>query len=128
MSTVFRKCKKCGNRLRKIIDRSKAQDRYFCDNKACPAYIWQDMAVTQYPEHVKLGAVKETSQEIGEFIEWLQTEKKLCLASFLGDVLCGGAHASLEELLAEYFDIDLVKLEEEKSAMLALERKVKARA
>lgn len=32
-------------------------------------------STVQYPEHEKLSAIKDKSQAIGEFIEWLQNDK-----------------------------------------------------
>lgn len=122
-----------------------------------------------YPEHEKLSAVKDQSQRIGEFLEWLMDEKKVELAFWhkhseqcdgfnadTGEIEpeyeCGnkkhdsgemkhdfgmyGCHpkrsfgcdmpcqtlspfrATKEKLLAEFFEIDLEKLENEKRAML----------
>jgi hypothetical protein len=74
--------------------------------------------VNKYPEHEKLQKVKKTSQSIGEFLEWLRNEKQIQLAKFddkdrlyiIGD--------STNEILADYYGIDLHKLEQEKLAML----------
>lgn len=123
-------------------------------------------------EHDKLHAVREKSQAIGEFLDWLD-EKGIRLARyhehadgcyephvhdygcsdscgarkndgkhshpFAGcslrceketNRICGWRddalapiHTSIEKLLAEYFEIDLDKLEREKRAMLAELRK-----
>jgi hypothetical protein len=74
------------------------------------------------PELDKMEAVQEQSQTIGEFLEWLNGK---------GISLCklGTAdweqnfhfpiHDSTEKLLAEYFDIDLNKVEQEKQVLLA---------
>lgn len=70
-----------------------------------------------YPEHEKLHAVKEKSQAIGEFIEWLLGQKAFTLAKWREDELMP-EHINIEELLAEYFSINLGKLEQEKQAML----------
>jgi len=80
--------------------------------------------VAPYPEHDKLSAVRERSQAIGEFIEWLPS-KGLHLAEFVedSDPLNDGvlmlAHRPIVELLAEFFEIDLNKIEQEKRAMLS---------
>lgn len=63
------------------------------------------------PELDKMLAVKEKSQPIGEFLEWLACEWHIHLP------------ASIEELLAEYFEaeyfeIDLTKMEKERQALL----------
>jgi hypothetical protein len=89
---------------------------------------------TKYPEHQKLKAVRAKSQAVGEFLDWLTAEKRITLAvahehtaSCREDGLrCGysagdylPASASTRELLAEFFDIDESKIENEKRAMLA---------
>ena len=70
-----------------------------------------------YPEHDKLQAVKEKSQAIGAFIEWLQGIKGLTMARWMKDRLMP-EHINIESLLAEYFEINLDKLEQEKRAIL----------
>lgn len=78
-----------------------------------------------YPEHAKIQKISAYSQEIGEFLTWLEEEKHLFYMALL-DEECeetDGLHAvptsqSKLELLAEYFEIDLMKLEDEKRAML----------
>lgn len=88
-----------------------------------------------YPEHVKLKSVKPRSQAIGEFLEWLASEKRIALAvqhehteSCYEEkyIRCGyssgeylPAQATTRGLLAEFFEIDEVKLEREKRMMLA---------
>ena len=97
-----------------------------------------------YPEHVKLRAIADKSQAIGEFLDWLSlpteeggkgvvlTERKCphgywpmqdCEESkwcARGDetVQFWPFHGSTTKLLAEFFKIDLDKIEEEKRAML----------
>lgn len=80
----------------------------------------------KYPEHEKLEAIKDKSQSIGEFIEWLNRKKGIYLGkwSHFGKPEEGfdamfAARESIENLLAEYFEIDLVKLEKEKRQMLS---------
>lgn len=87
------------------------------------------------PEIDKMHAVKEQSQAIGEFLEWLQQEKAWELAAYHqheeacyddeGDRTCGMrtsepfiVNYSIERLLAEYFEIDLKKVDDEKRAIL----------
>jgi len=73
-------------------------------------------------EHEKLDLVKDKSQAVGEFVDWLHDEK--------GFMICEScrhgyypARYSLNKLLAEFFEIDLVKLEEEKEQMLEAMRR-----
>lgn len=71
-----------------------------------------------YSEHEKLAKISDESQTCGEFIDWLEGR---------GLHLCEGesdtgrywpSHRSITKLLAEFFDIDLEKIEAEKRAML----------
>ena len=73
--------------------------------------------MSKYPEHEKLGAVKNESQIIGEFLEWLLAEKLIICEE--DKLIFSG------KLLAKYFDIDLEKLEEERRRMLEEMRKVR---
>lgn len=77
----------------------------------------------KYPEHEKLQAIKEQSQIIGEFLEWLAVEKQVSLCKvdpeYRGDYSpYWPIRKRYEELLAEFFNIDLEVLEEEKRTML----------
>lgn len=75
------------------------------------------------PECERMRAVKVRSQAIGDFLKWVRNAK--------GWMLCGESEDEygherlvpaayvLEMLLAEYFHIDLDKVEAEKRAMLA---------
>ncbi len=86
------------------------------------------MAIISTPECDKLLAVQDKSQSIGMFMKWLREHKKLILADYLGDPeACGGYelfpdHTPTEELLAEYFDIDLDKVECERAQQLKLQQ------
>jgi len=73
--------------------------------------------MADYPMHVKLDAVADKSQVIGDFIEWLRG-KAIVLASYYEESGLQPNHVSIETLLAEFFEIDLEILEEEKRAML----------
>lgn len=97
------------------------------------------------PECEKMHAVKDKSQAIGEFLEWLQAERKvhLCVVHSHSDGCyeeddefhedppkCGcnegdylPFHKGTEQLLAEFFGIDLAKVEDEKRALLEFVRK-----
>lgn len=79
---------------------------------------------SRYPEHAKLSAVMETSHAIGEFIDYGLPR--------MGLVLCekplsrrnqsrwpSPTNRSIQRILAEWFEIDLDKIEDEKRAMLA---------
>ena len=97
--------------------------------------------MSKYPEHVKLGRVRDKSQACGEFIEWLLGEKGYHLGKYHQHTdacwpegenhtekrrTCGTPEgvlypspANVRKLLAEFFDIDEDKLETEKRAILA---------
>jgi len=82
--------------------------------------------MSKYPECEKMSAVREESQAIGQFLDWLCGEKEYEICSYKdGDILTP-IRFSIENLLAEFFDIDLKKVEKEKHAMLvALREKQK---
>ena len=75
------------------------------------------------PELESIREVHEDSQRIGEFLEWL-AEQEIVLAKWTGSE-CGRCGEGLmeisqsrEQLLANYFVIDLVKAEKERQAIL----------
>lgn len=77
------------------------------------------------PELDKMLAVKEKSQAIGEFLEWLDGQE-IMLAEWTGSNCdeCGKEVLMLmvmhrEKLLAKYFEIDLNKCEQERQQILA---------
>lgn len=63
--------------------------------------------MSEYPEHDKLSAIKNESQAQGELLEWL------------ADRGWTNMPMSIQNVLAEYHEIDLKKIETEKRAMLA---------
>lgn len=72
--------------------------------------------VTVYPEHEKLHKVKELSQSLGEFLDWLESN---------GLTICGLVHSryepdrrTVEQWLADFYGIDLVLIDQEKEHML----------
>jgi len=81
-----------------------------------------------YPEHEKLQKVKDHSQAIGEFLEWVSWTKEYRLGEFVGNndyTEFVPVNMNIQNLLAEYFEIDLKKLESEKREMLEKMRKIK---
>jgi hypothetical protein len=77
-----------------------------------------------YPEHEKLKKIQDQSQICGEFLEWLNSEYEIVLCQSRGKLdLYYPCSQSREKLLAEFFDIDLDKLETEKRQMLEEMRK-----
>lgn len=87
----------------------------------------------EYPEHDKLAAIKAESQLLGEFLSWLD-ERGIRLSHYnpLGSRRAGDdglveIGRSREELLAEYFEIDLRKLDDEKRDMLEQQQRLNRR-
>ena len=100
----------------------------------------EQLVMPETPELEKVQKVKEQSQKIGEFLEWLQQEQGVVFARWdlnhqhtddccaeNGVHICGryrGDDALLpaplvtEQILAEFFGIDLKKCEQEKVALL----------
>jgi len=95
------------------------------------------MAEVKCPECEKMLAVLDNSNAIGNFLEWLLGERKLTICREItrkeveeaidagmedeidyeeGDLIID--HTGIEALLAEYFNIDLKKVEEEQQAIL----------
>jgi hypothetical protein len=62
----------------------------------------------KYPECEKLQKVAEKSNECGHFFDWLIHK----------GYANNKSRKRMEELLAEYFEIDLTKVEKERQAML----------
>jgi hypothetical protein len=75
------------------------------------------------PECEKLYPVKDKSQAIGEFLDWLKNEKHYLIAERVVDDIHEDSDlmpvwASTEKLLAEYFEIDLNTVERENQELL----------
>jgi hypothetical protein len=69
-------------------------------------------------ELLKMQQCQPASQFIGEFIEWLH-ENKMEICHRVGDVVeYNPDRRSIEQLLADYFEIDLVKVENERRRIL----------
>lgn len=71
----------------------------------------------EYPEHEKLKALEGKNQDIGLFLEWLQSSFVIAEEYDDEDRLLA-THKTIPDLLAMYFKIDQRKLEDEKDAML----------
>lgn len=71
----------------------------------------------KYPEHEKLKTIKNESQIIGSFLDYMKNEEGIILCR-LGGHEYEPLYTSIEEILASYFDIDLRKINEEKEQML----------
>lgn len=75
-----------------------------------------------YPEHEKITAIKEQSQAIGTFLEWLGNQGlELCRYNMAEDQYLPD-YMGIEKRLSQFFDVDLNRLEEEKKIMLLRQR------
>ena len=79
--------------------------------------------MSKYPECNKMLEVQDQSQTIGEFLDWLLHDKGAEIAEWRGDQLFP-MRGSIESLLAEFFEIDLEKVEKERRAILEEMRQV----
>jgi hypothetical protein len=73
------------------------------------------------PECDKIGAIQERSQPMGEFIDWLlHGDYHICTMEegLDGAVVFRPVYKNVTQWLAEMFDIDLDKVDEEKRAVL----------
>lgn len=80
----------------------------------------------EYPEHDKLRAVKDQTQAAGEFVEWLRGEGYVIAQHPEDRDALYPANTPLEDLLAQWQDIDRDALEREKRAMLDILREMNA--
>lgn len=72
-----------------------------------------------YPEHIRLTAISDQSQAIGEFLEWLGSQGVwLCEIPEPFNETFFPIHRSTQSLLADHFEIDQNRLEQEKRQML----------
>lgn len=77
-----------------------------------------------YPMHDKLSAVRDRSQAIGEFLDWAD-ERGWSLHDTTTDDPYGRTYPvrlTINQILAEFFGIDLEVLEDEKRRMLDFQR------
>lgn len=82
----------------------------------------------EHPEHEKLDKIRHKSQAVGEFLDWLAEEKGVRLCTLQKVEEFSGRQywpirVSNQEIIAEFFDIDLDKLDKEKQEMLDSLRK-----
>lgn len=80
--------------------------------------------MSKYPQHDKLHEVKDESQAIGVFIEEFLTSKGIHLGHYYEFEDTGGKQFTstgvppIQQLLAEFYDIDYDELMAEKERML----------
>jgi hypothetical protein len=73
----------------------------------------------------KLNSVQEKSQPIGEFIDWMQN-RGFVISSYDEDGNLYPCRISINLFLAQYFEIDLDKVEQERRALLEWLREVQS--
>ncbi len=67
----------------------------------------------------KISANSKESHTIGEFLEWLKGKHEVTLCRYSGrDESLYPVGEGIEELLAHYFGVDLVKAEKERQGLL----------
>jgi hypothetical protein len=81
-------------------------------------------AEPRYPEHHKLGQVAHLTQAVADFLEWASGEHRVSLMQFDRRTSRWFDAPSLSSLLADWQDIDLIKLEAEKREMLDAQRRL----
>lgn len=81
-----------------------------------PLYAKTALQPVKFPEHEKLHLISDKSQCIGDFVAWLR-RRDAVLARWEGNKLYPEG-SPITKLLADFFEIDLEKIEAEKRAML----------
>lgn len=78
------------------------------------------MEAPEYPEHDRLRAIADKSQAIYDFLTWAHEERGMVLCESAGHIRGEyyPALTSRQKLLAEFFEIDLNKIEHEKRSMI----------
>ncbi len=79
--------------------------------------------MSKYPEHEKLKKVKDEKNLIGDFLDWLRSDTDRVIAEYVdvgdfADERLVPKSESISDILADYYDIDQEKLEQEKQQML----------
>jgi hypothetical protein len=75
-------------------------------------------AQPECPECEKMSDVSKESNAIGDFLDWLENEKWFVLARWSTRDTLYAAQPDKNKLLAEYYDIDLEKVEQERRDLL----------
>ena len=70
----------------------------------------------EYPEHQKLAAIQEVGDTINSFLEWLLRKKDITLAGTFENELIVDP-TPVDHLIAEFFNLDPNKFEEESVRM-----------
>jgi hypothetical protein len=70
------------------------------------------------PECEKLAGVAEESNKIGDFLDWMIDNTSFRVCEYDSNEYFSSSHFQRELLLAQYFDIDLKKVEQERRSLL----------
>jgi hypothetical protein len=73
--------------------------------------------MAEYPEHEKLQALNGANQTVGDFLEWLG-EHALIIAEYGNGSQLFPCAKGRNQLIAEHFEIDQRRLDQEKKQML----------
>lgn len=76
------------------------------------------------PELERLSVVAAESNKIGEFLDWLEHKKGIVYATYNEDDELQSAYIDKNKKLAEFFGIDLDKVESERRALLDYVREI----
>jgi hypothetical protein len=92
-----------------------------------------ESVIDAYPQHTALVALGDRKEQIGNFLDWLKENYVICDAMEPSDAndhqYYAYAHQSTEQIMADYFGIDLDALSNEKDKMYAeIAADVKAKA
>lgn len=79
--------------------------------------------MSDYPECDKLSNASKESQIIGEFLDWCGTQG-VYLATYYEERGLVIDRRSIEQILADYYDIDLDKVEDERRKLLDMEGEI----
>lgn len=118
----YKICPVCDERIEEdeTTDYYWVRGRLVCSEDCVDkAEKFDDINSTPTPECDKLSKVKDKSQIIGEFLEWLicgNTPYMVCEEDRFEDF--HPMKLSINGLLAEYFNVDLDKVEAEKQEIL----------
>lgn len=78
--------------------------------------------MSNYPEHDKLSLFNATkftpTNLLSEFLDFLQSEMKFEMASYDYDKRMHNHAVPMDQIIAKFVEVDPVKLEKEKEAML----------
>lgn len=102
--------------------RKKSEDRITIHRSREGSHEVTVNRVVETTECERLASVSADSQTIGAFLDWLQNERQppitLCLLRDDGSEYFWEAGIPINAFLAEYFEIDLDKVERERRGLL----------